>query len=284
MTIAVDQYTTKPWSLEEDFRNYARAGVEAIEFCEEKLPLDPEQAAVELERLNTHPARVVSVQARVHSIFPDRMSPGPSDPDERAALFRKSIRRFAEVFPAEPLSFILISGVPPGGNIREGWDVVNRICPELAAFAADHDIRIAFEPLGPECMWHDTFIHGLDQGLRVIDRVNRENFGLVVDTWHVWQEHRLLERLESCAERVQLVHACDWPKESPRCQDDRLLPGDGVIDLRAIFGALKAGGFRGPWVLEVLSDRSLPDSLWNMDPELLLRRGIDSLRRIVESA
>jgi sugar phosphate isomerase/epimerase len=52
-----------------------------------------------------------------------------------------------------------------------------------------------------------------------------------------------------------------------------VLPGDGVIDLPAILGALEACGFDCCYDLEVLSCETYPDSLLALDPAELVRRG-----------
>ena len=58
-----------------------------------------------------------------------------------------------------------------------------------------------------------------------------------------------------------------------------MLPGDGIIDLPAIFGALEAGGAVGWFDLEIFSDdgsftdMDFEDSLWKQDPVEVVRRG-----------
>jgi sugar phosphate isomerase/epimerase len=52
-----------------------------------------------------------------------------------------------------------------------------------------------------------------------------------------------------------------------------VVPGDGVIPLQEkIFEPLREGGFSGPFIFELLSDESLPDSLWKLEPDALLAR------------
>jgi sugar phosphate isomerase/epimerase len=58
-----------------------------------------------------------------------------------------------------------------------------------------------------------------------------------------------------------------------------VLPGDGIIDLPDIFGALEAGGVVGWFDLEIFSDdgsfteEGFEDSLWQQDPLDVIRRG-----------
>ena len=52
-----------------------------------------------------------------------------------------------------------------------------------------------------------------------------------------------------------------------------MLPGDGVIDLPAMFAAIERSGFRGTYCLEIFSNDDLEGSLWRQDPADLIRRG-----------
>ena len=67
------------------------------------------------------------------------------------------------------------------------------------------------------------------------------------------------------------IHICDW-REETRNDFDRVLPGDGIIDLPGIFGALDAAA-HPRWVdLEIFSDdgsfseMDFEDSLWKLSP------------------
>lgn len=273
---AVSQFTTMPHRAAEDLEAYAEAEIEAFELCEAKFPQDASRRCELAREARANGLEVTSVQTRVHSIFPDRMAPEPASPWRRLEVFKESLRFWAETLEVEGLPFVVIAGVVPDANLREGWKVAREWLREAAQAAAEAGVRVAFEPLGPEGMYQDSFIHGLDQGLRLLDDVDADATALVVDAWHVWAEHDLAPRLERVAERVAVVHLCDWPSGGPRALDDRVLPGDGIMPLQdQIVGPLQAGGYTGPLTLEVLSDSSLPDSLWNLPPdELLARAGL----------
>jgi sugar phosphate isomerase/epimerase len=65
---------------------------------------------------------------------------------------------------------------------------------------------------------------------------------------------------------------------------DRVLPGDGIIDLPPLLAALDEGGFTGWYDLEIFSDdgrygTDLPDSLWKRPPVELLTAGRDAFFR-----
>lgn len=280
---SVSQFTTMPQSAADDFRSYREAGVEAIELCESKFPDAIDERDELVEALRQSRLAVVSVQAKVHSIFPDRMAPEPANPEARLDAFKRSIGYWMETLQTPGLPFVLIAGVAPDKNLRAGWRTAERWIREACAFAEGMRANIAFEPLGPTLMYEDSFIYGLDQGLRLVDAAESPSAGLVIDCWHLWEEHDLARRLTQVAPRVQVVHACDWPAAGPRSLDDRVLPGEGIIRLREdFFAPLRTGGFKGPFTVEVLSSEDHEDSLWSLPVTELLQRaqtgmaGLDS--------
>ena len=91
------------------------------------------------------------------------------------------------------------------------------------------------------------------------------------DAWHLWNQP--LEQIERHRDRIAGVHVADW-REPTRNTNDRVLPGDGVIDFGPIVAALR---WEGLYDLEIFSDPELPDSLWKGDPRELARRGVEAL-------
>jgi 2-keto-myo-inositol isomerase len=71
-------------------------------------------------------------------------------------------------------------------------------------------------------------------------------------------------------ERLALVHLNDAPEKPPRQieDEDRVLPGEGVIQLKGLIAALKARRFTGPWSLETFNPR-----YWREAPDDIARRG-----------
>jgi len=83
------------------------------------------------------------------------------------------------------------------------------------------------------------------------------------------------------------VHVADR-REPTRSHFDRVLPGNGVLDLAAIFRTLEAGGYDGWYDVEIFSDNGVfgeafPDSLWDVDPFELARRARKSFERVWET-
>jgi sugar phosphate isomerase/epimerase len=273
----VSEFTHWFQSFEEDLQLYLRTGVDSIEICERKLDSKPERAREQLASLKASGLRVGSVQPRVHALFQDFMCPALESPVERLAQYRKSIDLISAFFPGVPL--VTITGKAPGFNYRLAHETARRLYAELADYAADHGLRIMLEPLHPILMNTDTFICSLREASRLADAVNRENFGVCLDVWHVWDEMLIEDQIRKLGERLFGVHISDWPAAQPRCLADRLLPGDGCINLPALFGSIEASGYRGAYCLEIFSDTALDDSLWRQDGAQVIDRARQGFQR-----
>ena len=135
---------------------------------------------------------------------------------------------------------------------------------ELARDRADRlGIRIAFEFLG----FADCPINTPEIATETVDRIDGINLVLDSCHWHASGSHSLNS---FPVERLALVHVNDAPDKPPRQieDEDRLLPGEGVIQLKTLIAALRARGYTGPWSLETFNPR-----YWKEDPDDMARRG-----------
>ena len=186
----VSEFTTWPWTFAQDVETYARLGVSAIEVCEFKL--DPARIEEQMSLPAAHGLAITSVQPSIRTLFPSRSQPEPSDPRERIACFKQTIARLAPYTPG--VAFVLSTGAAPDGNIQAVLDTAAREWQDVADFAADHGIRVALEPLNATIMNVETAIWTVTQALEIIHAVDRDNFGICLDSWNVWQNADLYTR------------------------------------------------------------------------------------------
>lgn len=274
----ISEFTTWPWSFEEDVLHYRELGIEAIEVCESKL--DPLRALRQLELVRESGLQITSVQPRLHSLFPDQPRPWPEEPAARIAQLKESIILFGEAAPGTTL--VTIPGAAPQGNFSLAFDTAVREYAALAHFAAEHGVRLALEPLSPILMNVDTFLCSLPEALEVVQQVDHPAFGVFVDVWHLWQDPALESHLRACGPRIFGVHINDWHR--PRHFGDRLSLGDGYIPLSRFVRACHASGYRGAYTLEIFSSEHLPDSLWRQDLHTLVRHNKERFGEIWSSA
>lgn len=264
-TFGVSEFTTMPWSFDEDVARYAKLGVDAIEVVEAKL--DDDRFAEQMRSIAAAGLVISGVQPRVRTFFDSRMMPDPKPLDERVACLRRSIERLAEYAPGVP--FITNTGAHPKGDMAEAMKVVAEKLGELGRVAADHGVTMALEPLNSTSVNVESAIWTVDQALDVIEASGSDHVGLCLDYWNIWQDASVEAAIARAGDRILTVQASDW--RTPRSFADRLVPGDGEIPLAALIKATRATGYARPWVVEIFSN-DVPDSLYDVDLEAVVIR------------
>ena len=265
MKYGVSQFTTAPWSYDEDIERYAALGVDAIEVVEAKL--DPDRVAAQMQAIHAAGLTISGVQPAVRTFFASRMMPEPRLLEDRVACLRASIERLARFAPGAP--FITNVGAHPTGDMAEAMRVVSRELKALAPIAADHGVRLALEPLNPTSVNVESAIWTVDQALAIIERTGRDEVGLCLDYWNVWQNAGILAAIARAGDRIFTVQASDW--RTPRSFADRIVPGEGAIPLAALMRATRDAGFEGAYVVEIFSN-DVPDSLYQTNLGMVLER------------
>jgi sugar phosphate isomerase/epimerase len=122
-------------------------------------------------------------------------------------------------------------------DLRLMTDHFGALCDKAAA----HGLRVALEfvPTGG--------VPGLDEAMQIIDRADRTNGGLMLDAWHFFRSNSSLEQLAGLpGERIFSVQLNDAPAvaEGDLTQGmmNRLLPGEGELDLKTFMQAIAATG------------------------------------------
>ncbi len=273
----ISEFTTWPWSFEQDVEHYARLGVDAIEICEFKL--DQKRIAEQLAIVKQHGLRISSVQPSVRTLFPSSSQPEPKDVPQRMKRFQQTIERFGDVASGVP--FVTNTGIPPNGNIQHVLDTAVNEYRAVADFAAQRGARVALEPLNAAIMNVESAIWTLQQGMELVEAVDRPNFGICLDAWNIWQNAGIIDAIRACGDRIFVVQLSDW--RTPRSLQDRLIPGQGAIPLPPMLRAIHEAGYRGPYVVEIFSG-DVPDSLWKGDLEQVITESRDGVERAWEMA
>jgi len=262
MRLSVSQITTVTQSFADDLDAYRAAGAEGIGIWEMKLADDS------LERFRASGLGAATAVPEVPSILPLPLMEGPSDPAERVDAIRGAIRRLA---PFEPECVLFLTG--PGDDRAAIVDGIRAIADEGRA----QGVRVALEPIQREFLHFWSIVGSLGETAALVDEAGAD-VGLMYDSWHLWREP--VEEIQRHRDRIRGVHLADW-REPTRNTNDRVLPGDGVVDFGPILEALRWDGF---YDLEIFSDAELPGSLWQEEPRELAKRGVEALRRMASSA
>jgi sugar phosphate isomerase/epimerase len=271
---SISQVSTLAASFADDVRAYAEAGVDGIGVWELKLAEGSDEEA--REQLAESGLGSATAVPAVPSILPLPLLPGPEDPQQRIASLCASIHRLAPFGPSAVLCF-----TGPAGDLDP--DEARGIAVDglriLAREAESAGVRLALEPFQREGIESWSLISTLGEAAELIEEVGSDAVGIQFDVWHLWNSD-VLEEIPRHAHLFAGVHVNDW-RVPTRGWADRVLPGDGAADLRAILGALDAAGWDGFYDLEIFSDNgafgsAYPDSLWDLDAAELARRGRQS--------
>ena len=264
-TFGISEFTTMPWSFDEDVQRYAALGVDAIEVVEAKL--DEDRFAEQMQSIGDAGLVISGVQPKVRTFSPSRMMPNPKPLDERIACLRGTIERLARYAPGVP--FITNTGPHPQGDMAEAMKIAGAGLGELGRVAADHGVTMALEPLNPTSVNVESAIWTVDQALDVIEASGSDHVGLCLDYWNIWQDTGIEAAIARAGNRILTVQASDW--RVPRSFADRIVPGDGTIPLASLVRATRGTGFAGPWVVEIFSN-DVADSLYDGDMAAMIGR------------
>jgi sugar phosphate isomerase/epimerase len=78
--------------------------------------------------------------------------------------------------------------------------------------------------------------------------------GVTVDTYHLWWDDTVLEKIAQAGERIAIYQLADWITPLPAgVLTGRGLPGDGCVDMRAFHDAVDKAGYTGPIEVEVMN-------------------------------
>ena len=131
---------------------------------------------------------------------------------------------------------------------------------DLSNIASEYGVKLAFEFLGfgwncvrtPRAAWE------------IVQKVDRKNVGLVIDTAHFYAGGGLMNELDTLkSDRIFALHLDDvedTPKEAIT-DGTRLYPGHGIVPLEEICIRLKNIGYDGHCSVEIFREE-----YWQQDP------------------
>jgi sugar phosphate isomerase/epimerase len=276
---SVSEITTFHSTYDEDLANYRKAGAEGIGIWEFKLPEGDDASSV--AKLRDSGLAATTCIPSTLSVWPVPF-PGPDDPKERVRELCAAIERFA---PFEPEVILCLTGHPGDTDPAEARRVLVDGMRTAAEVAADHGLLLALEPLHRNVYSRWSIISDIPGTVELLDEIGEPNVKLIYDLYHLWDTEDVLEQTLRHGSRIApSVHVCDW-RDPTRNDFDRALPGEGIMDLPALFGALDATGAVRWLDLEIFSDdgsfsdMDFEDSLWKQDPVDVVKRGKAGVER-----
>ena len=163
----------------------------------------------------------------------------------------------------------------PAATFVEIIDESIKVLIELSDIAARHNVALAFEFLGQI----DCSVQTLDLADEIVRRVNRNNLGLVIDSFHFYTGGSTIDMIDALnAQRLFIFHIDD-SEDLPREQltdAHRLLPGLGILPLKEIVAAFRRIGYDNVASVEIFRPE-----YWERDPFELAREAKRAVERIV---
>ncbi len=158
-------------------------------------------------------------------------------------------------------------------NIRLTAKNIRKICE----IGAQYGITFQYEGAA----W--TPIHSLRQCVDLINEVAMDNFGVVLDYWHLWASRETTPDDVSRLNRnlIVSVHITDGfrPEEGEPWPDETLLrdalPGDGEVPCREWTDAVRATGFDGSYSPELLGK-----TLWEANLRDIAAEGLSRMKAL----
>ena len=172
-------------------------------------------------------------------------------------------------------SFEALNGLSVEDNIK----ITAQNIAHIADIGKEHNIRFQFEGAA----W--TPIAQLDDYFRLHDAVGRDNFGFVLDTWHLWScRGATLEQVAKVdKELIYNVHISDGlrPGENQPWVDEKelrgCLIGEGEVPLQEWIDAIQSTGYDGFYSGEFLNDQ-----LWEGDHYETAEKMLTGMKKLVK--
>jgi len=263
---SVSEFTTYHLTIEEEIELFVKMNITGIDIAERKLSVDPEIARKQIEKVQAAGLVVTGFIPRVHALLPDSLNPQILDLKVREEAFRNSLSFVGSIWPNNPPVVLTITGSANNLDYKSAIVHIESVYSRLAKFAKKFGITIVFEPLNPIMMNTDTIICSWSNSVKLVSKIGADNFKLVFDTWHIWDEYDIYSQFINTLDLVGTVHVSDWLSPGPRSFADRGIPGEGEVDWITLAKTLKTSNYLGPIVLEIFSSDEFSDSLWQRSP------------------
>ncbi len=184
--------------------------------------------------------------------------------DPNVNVRRKAIERIKSHIPvASHFEAVFIIGLIRGivrenVNSQQAMQWLVEALVDCCRAANKSEVRLALEPIN---RYETSLINNVATGMKLIDEVQAENFGLLLDTFHMNIEEPGIEAsIASCGSRIFHFHVAD---------SNRHYPDAGHLDFSSILTTLTQTGYQGFVSGEFLP---LPDA------DSAAEAGIDYLR------
>lgn len=227
-------------------------------------------------------ARSVGMKVVTSTVLNQHTDITADDPTIRAAgvdYLKRCVDATAEM-GAEQVSGVIYVEIGKRPTVRPDDDVWGRAADALrivGEYAQQGAVRLGLEPVN---RYESPLVNTCAQALALSDRIGLPNVMVHLDTYHMnIEEKDWVEPIKQAGTRLCHLHLCE---------NDRGIPGTGLVDWDALFGALHEIGYNGYGALEsffAVSDDMRPaTAIWRdlaPDGDTLVREGLRFLKEMI---
>jgi sugar phosphate isomerase/epimerase len=246
--LSFNQYTCKPWSLEQAVAACVKREIPAIAVWRDKIAEAGLPRAV---------AMVRDAGLRVSSVCRGGFFPSP-DAAERARRLDDNRRAIEEAAALGAPSLVLVCGPAEGQPLADARAQVRDGIAALVAEAAAAGVRLAIEPLHPMMISERSVIASLEEANALAEHFPADAVGVIADVYHIFWDAFVEREIARAGSRVSGFHVSDWSTPTGDVTADRAMIGDGCIDLANLHDAVRRAGYGGDVEIEILNARA-----WN---------------------
>jgi sugar phosphate isomerase/epimerase len=263
--LALNQATTKHWTLPETIRGCVDAGIPGIGVWRDRLA---EIGVAKAKQLLDDSGLVVTSLCRggFFTAGEGAMQDNRLAVQESAAI-------------GCPVLVLVCGGLPAGSSDLPGArSRVRDGIAALAPYAAEHGVTLAIEPMHPMFCSDRGVISTLAQALDMAAEFPSEQVGVVVDSYHIWWDPDVERQIARAAGRIALVQVSDWVTPLPAgALLGRGHVGDGQIDNTRLVEAAYRAGYDGFVEVEIFNDE-----IWSTPGQQTVQTVVERHRRFTD--
>ncbi len=243
-----DSVTAYQGSLEKSFGDLAKLGYGGVEL----MTLNPGELDWDKVKNTAEKHGLTVILVCTGEIF-GQLGLSYTHPDE--AIRREAIRRSKEIIDFASFLGANINIGRIRGQYRkeltkdETEELAVQAFQELADYAAPRNVKIALETV---TIMQTNFINTLAEGAAMVDRVDRPNFRMMMDIFHLnLEEKDLYEAIRTYSPYNIHVHLAD---------NNRRYPGHCGLDFEKILTTFKECGYNGNFCTEIFQIPSMEEA------------------------
>ncbi|MCX7599113.1 MAG: sugar phosphate isomerase/epimerase [Armatimonadetes bacterium] len=271
--LAINSVSTRQSSVEEALAAYSAAGFRNVEFVIPQIKqfLAEGHSLDDLARLlDRYGLRCIGGFETVLEAF--------SPPEQRATNHTLVVENARLLGALGGTALVVGTDGPPNpGAVPDVLGVLAETFAHVAAQILDTGVTLCIE-----FNWSPV-VKSVRTAVEIARRSGAPNVGVLFDAAHYHCTPSKFEHLTAeSVPFIRHVHVDDMrdkPGELSDCNSDRVLPGQGCLDLRALFGQLDRHGYSGYYSIELFNDE-----LWAMPAAEAARLMYKSLLPYCEDA